>query len=143
MDIKNYISSGIIADYVFGTTSSQERQEVECMAHIYPEIKAELLLMQEAIEKLAIKSVVNPPAELKARVMAAVQKIKQDQKEGQVESKIIPIQQAPTKNRRIKLLAAASVALVIGLGAYSYFLKSDLNVVESKLAATEKAIENS
>lgn len=42
MDIEDYIASGILENYVFGHVSAQEMQEVECMSHIYPEIKEEL-----------------------------------------------------------------------------------------------------
>ena len=43
MNINDYISSGILEQYVLGDISPQEKKEVECMSHIYPELQEELL----------------------------------------------------------------------------------------------------
>ena len=72
MDIKEYISSGIIENYVLGNVSPQEKQEVECMSHIYPEIKTELEQLQTAIENIAFTLEKNPPAHLKSKILDAI-----------------------------------------------------------------------
>jgi hypothetical protein len=53
MNIQAYIESGILEEYVLGTVSPQEKQEVECMASIYPEIQQELQILETALEKYA------------------------------------------------------------------------------------------
>ena len=73
MNIIEYISSGILEAYVLGSTSPQEKQEVECMSKIYPEIKTELDALQGAINQYAISFETPPPAHLKAKIFAQMQ----------------------------------------------------------------------
>ncbi len=61
MDIKNYISSGILEQYVLGELSIQQQQEVEANAKQYPEIKAELEAIEDALESVAQAAAVAPP----------------------------------------------------------------------------------
>jgi anti-sigma-K factor RskA len=70
MNIQAYIESGILEEYVLGTVSSQEKQEVECMSHIYPEIKEELLRTESALEEYALKHQATPPPSLKESIFA-------------------------------------------------------------------------
>jgi len=70
MNIQAYIESGILEEYVLGTVSPQEKQEVECMSHIYPEIKEELLRTESALEEYALKYQTAPPASLKDSIFA-------------------------------------------------------------------------
>jgi len=70
MNIQAYIESGILEEYVLGTVSPQEKQEVECMSHIYPEIKEELLRTERALEEYALKHQTPPPASLKEEIFA-------------------------------------------------------------------------
>jgi len=70
MNIQAYIESGILEEYVLGTVSPQEKQEVECMSHIYPEIKEELLRSESALEEYALKHQTAPPASLKESLFA-------------------------------------------------------------------------
>lgn len=70
MNIQAYIESGILEEYVLGTVSPQEKQEVECMSHIYPEIKEELLRTESALEEYALKHQTAPPASLKDSIFA-------------------------------------------------------------------------
>lgn len=70
MNIQAYIESGILEEYVLGTVSPQEKQEVECMSHIYPEIKEELLRTESALEEYALKHQTPPPPSLKEALFA-------------------------------------------------------------------------
>ncbi|MET7254764.1 anti-sigma factor [Dyadobacter fermentans] len=70
MNIQAYIESGILEEYVLGTVTPQEKQEVECMSHIYPEIKAELLRTESALEEYALKHQTTPPPSLKESIFA-------------------------------------------------------------------------
>ncbi|WP_353722066.1 anti-sigma factor [Dyadobacter sp. 676] len=68
MNIQAYIESGILEEYVLGTVTPQEKQEVECMSHIYPEIKEELLRTESALEEYALKHQATPPPALKESI---------------------------------------------------------------------------
>lgn len=70
MNIQAYIESGILEEYVLGTVTPQEKQEVECMSHIYPEIKEELLRTESALEEYALKHQTPPPPSLKESIFA-------------------------------------------------------------------------
>jgi anti-sigma-K factor RskA len=70
MNIQAYIESGILEEYVLGTVSPQEKQEVECMSHIYPEIREELLRTEDALEQYALKYQTPPPPSLKDSLFA-------------------------------------------------------------------------
>ncbi|MBK7009652.1 MAG: hypothetical protein IPH36_14010 [Saprospiraceae bacterium] len=47
MDIKTYISSGILELYATGHLSEDEQKEVEAILQKYPEAKEELLAIQK------------------------------------------------------------------------------------------------
>ncbi|AEI50909.1 anti-sigma factor [Runella slithyformis] len=73
IDIKAYIESGILEDYLSGNITDQERREVECLSKIYPEIKTELDQLGEAVERYAFAHRVTPPAELKSKIMVQLE----------------------------------------------------------------------
>lgn len=86
MNIQAYIESGILEEYVLGTVSPQEKQEVECMSHIYPEIKQELVRTESALEEYALKHQTAPPASLKESIFAKMNFDLIEEKETEQES---------------------------------------------------------
>lgn len=68
MDINSYIASGILESYVLGSTSPEETVEVEQMAIKYPEVKAELRSIEDALESYAFNHAEAPPAHLKSQI---------------------------------------------------------------------------
>lgn len=144
MDIKEYISSGIIERYVLNTVSPQERQEVECMSHIYPEIKEELTQVQTLIENIAVKSAVTPPGHIKTEILNRIQNETQEVPQSQTkasETKVIPLN--PSKsNAAFKYIAAACITGIIILGFYASNLNSTSQQLSDKLKEQEsKTIE--
>ena len=81
MNVQEYISSGILEQYVSGLISPQEKQEVECMSHIYPEIKEELDSLHAALEALALDMRRTPPAHLKNRILDKLHELNQEEEE--------------------------------------------------------------
>ncbi len=73
IDIKAYIESGILEDYLSGNVTDQERREVECLSKIYPEIRTELDQLGETVERYAFAHRVAPPVELKDKIMAQLE----------------------------------------------------------------------
>lgn len=118
MDLKEYISSGILETYVLGDASPQEKQEVECMSSIYPEIKSALVELQKSVEKVADHNAINPPDELKDKVLNKVyEEIDKDQNERVIEHDFTDDQTTKdVKQERKgvwKMLAAAFFALFL------------------------------
>ena len=112
MNVKEYISSGVLEAYALGDLTASERQEVELMIVKYPELRAELLVIESTLEELALRGAVSPKPESKQQLLKSLPaKPKQ--------AKVIAL--APA-NGYWKWAAAASVAfaLVASYLAYDY-----------------------
>lgn len=72
MDIKAYISSGILEHYVLGKLSSQEMMEVERFSAAHPEIREELNEIEWAIEEFALLNKKTPPQGVLEEVLREV-----------------------------------------------------------------------
>lgn len=68
MDKEKFLQTGLLEQYVLGLTDEQESAEVERYANAFPEIKAEIEAMKEAVEDYARQYDIMPPDELKARL---------------------------------------------------------------------------
>lgn len=145
MDIKEYISSGILESYVLGTATKQERQEVECISSIYPEVKEELIALQKNIETIASANKIEPPKELKEKVLSAVyEEIDNDLEE---KSKVInhdfsgKTESVSIQKNTWRMMAVASFVLFII--ATSVFINSRGTSIEltEQLADTKEKIE--
>jgi anti-sigma-K factor RskA len=141
MDLKEYISSGIIERYVLDSVSSQERQEVECMSHIYPEIGEEVTKLQMAIEQMAIKSAVTPPIHLKTNLLAKVNQTTQEPAKTIVKKeksgKVVQMNTSYSEKSGtpiFKILAAASIAGIVALGFYTFQLNAEKTELSSNVS---------
>ncbi|MFN3918060.1 MAG: anti-sigma factor domain-containing protein [Flavobacteriales bacterium] len=133
MNISEYIASGILEDYALGIASKQERKEVECLSHIYPEIKAELVAIQSEFEKIASINAIEPPKELKSIIIAKLEELSEK------ESKVISLSDRKKlpKDSFSKWLAAAGIALVIGFA----YLASRTSSLTTQLTDTSNLLE--
>lgn len=114
MNIKEYISSGVVESYVLGLLSAQERFEFEQYCEAYPELKAARESFELAIEKHAMENAMPPPAGTREKIWSAIQPTSNT-------SKIISIK--PTTARRssgFSWLAVASVILFLVAGYFAY-----------------------
>ena len=108
MNIKEYISSGVVESYVLGLLSAQERFEFEKYCESYPELREARTTFELALEKQAMEKSIAPPAELKQKIAS---QIFDENKTAYV----IPIQTAPSeKFNWTKFVAAASLILFVG-----------------------------
>lgn len=89
MDIQQYIASGILEQYVLGNLSAAESREVERHAGLYPEIKAEIAAIEQALEQYAKANAVQPSAGLESRILEKInQKTPAGNKPGKPGSKL-------------------------------------------------------
>lgn len=130
MNIKEYIESGILEAYVSGAASDQERQEVECLSAVYPEIKRELDSLEETMHQFSFDYKVPVPQGLKNKIMAAVKEENQIPAMSVVSKESDSILQkeiAPTKKisardpSKFPWRMAATLLLVVSCGLL-YFL---------------------
>ena len=147
MDVKEYISSGILESYALGLVSPQEKQEVECMSHIYSEIKTELDKIMADMEGLAQAQKIDPPAALKQKLFSELKSIIAEGKKIGVpvpepEVKVIPMSPGKEGGSIFKLLAAACFAGVIISGVLLFNARSATHEINSRLAEAKAANEN-
>ncbi len=69
---KEYIESGILEQYVLGSTSQAESTEVELMAATDPAIRLEIEAIEEALEAYAMENAVAPNPVIKPFLLATI-----------------------------------------------------------------------
>ncbi len=72
MNNKEYIDSGILENYVMGMASHSERDEVEMMAAVNPDIRQEIDEISDALEKYALAHAIKPSPVIKPLLMATI-----------------------------------------------------------------------
>lgn len=72
MDIQSLIQSGLLEAYVLNQCSAGERAEVERLAALHPEVRAEIEAIERALEQVARANAVPPPAGLKEQILRQI-----------------------------------------------------------------------
>ncbi|MCC7028762.1 MAG: anti-sigma factor [Chitinophagaceae bacterium] len=154
MNVNEYISSGILEQYVSGLISPQEKQEVECMSHIYPEIQDELNTLYATFEAIALEMKRTPPAHLKASVMSALNDLKNEDlsltASPLVSASIpeeTPVTQHPTTgNVRtmqttgwIRIAASVLLLLTVSFGYLLYNKSKDADQLQQEIALQKES----
>lgn len=134
MNIKEYISSGILEDYVMGLVSEQDAREVERMAELHPEIREEIKTIQTALENYAGKYKIAPSPSLKKKIWAGIQKQENNITKEPI-SKVVNINQNSQKYGYKKWLVAASVTLLIGSSILNITLFNKWKSAQKELTA--------
>lgn len=115
MNIKEYISSGIIESYVLGLASQEERVEFEQLCMQYPELVKARDDFELALEQQLTIQAIAAPVAAKAKLMEAV---RQSSDAGKV------IAMDATKraggSSYLRWVAAASVLLLLGAAFFAY-----------------------
>ena len=112
MDIKAYISSGILEQYVLGKLSPQEEAEVAQKAEQHPEIRQELDAIEMALEEYALLHGKMPPPGV---LSAILQRLHAEQQ--------LP-GQAPTRRLRMLSYAAGLLLVVAVAGLLAFYQKT-------------------
>ncbi len=127
MDVKEYISSGIIELYVMSALSPLEMKEVEQMAASHPEVAEEISRVQETLNEYAGTHARNPRPSLRAEIMKAVEN-SSNVKTGKV------IEMSSPARGTFRLLVAACLFIMLVSGATIYTLYSRWKDAENKYA---------
>ncbi len=72
MDIRAYIASGILEQYVLGLATPAETEEVERLARLHPEVQREIEEIRSSLETYARQFAQAPPAALQDRIWEAL-----------------------------------------------------------------------
>jgi len=114
LNLKDYISSGILEAYLLDEVTPHERMEVQRMLQQHPDLKEELNRIEETMETFAMKAAFAPRKELKNKILLKVEKSSVNA----IGGKVISLSPLPFW----KYAAAASVIMAIGASylAYNY-----------------------
>jgi anti-sigma-K factor RskA len=110
VNVKEYISSGIIESYVMGLVTDAERHEFESLSAQYPEIVAARNAFELALEEQLLSDAVRPPQHLRKLVEEKLTTTTAETKTVEQEEEHAPV-------RRIgvwKWISAASVIIMAG-----------------------------
>ena len=113
MNVKEYISSGIVESYVLGLVSETERLEFEAQIIQYPEIAQARDSFERSLESALIQDAIPPPVFLKEKIRETIflnSSNKLSAVAGTQVEDVAPVQRINTW----KWLAAASVVLLAG-----------------------------
>lgn len=114
MDIKEYISSGVLELYVLGKLDAQESAAVELMAAQHPEIRAELDAIEQALEVYAQMHGQTPPQGTLGEILNRV-----DQLRPAIPTTASGASPKPPRLLMTLVIIAALVSIVAALWAYN------------------------
>ena len=134
MDIKEYILSGKLEDYILGSLPEKERQEVECLANIYPELQEELQTLQLAFEKYVSTYEMAPPKNVKEKIIKNVRSENRKRGTNSHAPKSDKPEQLQRRYQNIYpwLSMAASIALLISI-VFNFQFSSENDKLEARL----------
>jgi len=127
MKLQEYIASGVLEAYLLGQLSPEESTRVETMRVKHAEIQQEMVRIEESLELMAQKTAVTPRESVRENIIS---KIKAPG-HGHGIDEIIAMKKP--KNRGLKYLAAASIALALVSSAVSIKLWNQLKETKQRL----------
>jgi len=137
LNVKTYIESGILEQYVLGKLPAAEAAEVTEFAQKYPEVQQELTSIEQTLEFYVFAQAISPPPGVLDRIL---QRIDADSVQIPTKSSLISNARPRTWSRLSAVgLAFALLAAVAGL-AFLYFQNEKLqDQVRTKQAQIDKA----
>lgn len=141
-NLKAYIESGVLELYVLGDLSPEETLQVEEMAARYPELKAEIAAIEQAMEQYAMRNAVEPSADVETRLFEKLglnevkkEEVISDQPIYTEEPKIIRLDGNDGKVRILRYALVACVALLVMSVAALFVTYNKLNDAHSQIAS--------
>jgi len=135
VNIEEYISSGVLEQFVLGNLTSKEEAEVMANAKDYAEVAAEIERIELGLEQFAELHKQSPSADFKTKLFAKLDFQAETVHTDTEEEKVIPLtdQQVSSNSKFAQLFAvAASILLLVSVGVNIYQQKQ-LTKSKSKL----------
>ncbi len=148
MNIKEYISSGIIEAYILGLASTEEAEEFERMCAAHAEVRNARDLFEQQLERNAIAVGVQPPRKLRSLILSEIEIDAQQHAPKQIISDREKEQTAPVFRftpTLWKYVAAASIILLVGstvLNFYFFNQYRKTNDLYSQLLTSHNRLAN-
>lgn len=129
MEVKDFISSGILELYVLNQVSLEDKRIVEAMSREHPEVKEEILAISAALEKYAISAGIEAPASLKSRLFEGI-------------GKSIPtnISDKSSNDDNLRWNPLNTFITAIALLGFSLYLNSNINHKEEKASFAKQML---
>lgn len=129
MDIKSYISSGIIEMYVMGLCTPEESREIELLRSQYAELNDAVIQFETSLENNLLANATLPGPETDIKILHSLRSLtsvpgEKNMAQGKIK-----------KMGWLKLVAAASIILLIASMVFNYILLTKAN---EQLALIEK-----
>ena len=72
-ELRKFLESNLLEDYLLGTLSKEDNTKVEFFIDRYPEVKQKFNSMEEDIERLAKRTAISTPADLKSKILNTIE----------------------------------------------------------------------
>ncbi|WP_437918160.1 anti-sigma factor [Sphingobacterium sp. LRF_L2] len=138
MDIKDYISSGIIEAYVLGLATEEEVSILDCVRQKHPEVEQAILEAQLVLEDFASEQAIQPAPELKDsiwNILSESPSKASDAGNKEIDFSAIEKESNDRQPHRLakSLAIAATVLLVLSLGTNIYWYQQQ-GISETKFS---------
>lgn len=133
-DLKTYLESGILEQYVLGDLSKEEMLEVEGYAAQYPEIRHELNEIENALQKYAQQNAIEPSEKIRSNIIEA---LGFDENESTSEATVKAIGSISGTTKFYKYAFAASLTLLFISIILLINLNNKLNESYTQIAVLE------
>lgn len=130
-DLKTYLESGILELYVLGDLSSEEVREVESTIAQYPEVRAEVEAIENALQAYALSNAIQPSDAVRAKILNSIEN------PVKAEATVVPMNLAKAPSSFYKYAFAASVALLLVSVILLINLNNRLNESHTQLAVLQ------
>ena len=132
MDIQEYISSGIIEQYVMGLCNEAEKTDVETLRRQHPELNKAINDYEIQLEENMQKNQTMPSAETDENILKLLGELKRT-------STVKSTNAIIKKMNWLRPVAAAAILLLIVSGYYIYTLNNKATQLQLELAEVKKA----
>jgi anti-sigma-K factor RskA len=133
MNIQEYISSGIIEQYVMGLCSDEETHQVETLRKQYPELNNAITKYEDELEKRMLQNSTLPSVATDDKILHELDVLNQPTATTTQRAKVI-------QRNWLKSLAVAASLLLIVCTYFIYSLTNKTKQLEQQVAQLEKGI---
>lgn len=134
MNVKEYISSGVIESYVLGIATEAERQEFEALCALYPEVAEARTAFELALEEQLLSDAIAAPVSIKQAIQEKISAMDAETSSPEGIETATPVRSIGVW----KWLAAASILLLIGAA----FWAITTNQKYQQLQATNQQLQS-
>ena len=139
MNKEEFISSGLLELYATGISSPEETQMVEDYLKQFPEVREELKEIEISLENYAQANAIQPSVSVKEKLFNQV--FTEDHKEKNKISTVVSINKKTSSFHFFKLMAAASIILLLASIIFNYTFYNKYQNANEQLQVAQQKID--